>query len=416
MILSLLLIAVLDVVFIRLLGFGIRSTALATALADFVAAIYLWAGFRRSLVYHLRWPVEQLKAILSENLKTGMPQMLGLLLLAFFVALLNGMVVNSFGAEIMFTFSIAISLINLVNLFTTGAAQTFRAIGGMLYGQRDFAGLRILNYRLLQLLLIVGIAATLLGELLTPQLAILYGADTPSLIASSSSGLRIALLMIVPFMVQLFLPAVFIVLGHLRLVTVSMMLFNVIMAAVVFLFCQLGRPDLVCWTFPIAGWGSLLLTLAMAYKVHLGQPDSHPLTLLPSNDGFLDRLFLSVAATQESFEKAIDDIHQFVAHQQLPSEKAYAIDACTEELLKNIVEHAGLTPRHYVDVSITSNESEVILTLKDDGRPFNPFIVTKENRNLGLSIVTGLCSKMDYNHQFGQNMTFLTFNINRNGH
>ena len=411
MILSLLLIALLDVVFIRLLSLGIRSTALATALADFVAAIYLWAGFRRSKVYHLCWPVEQLKAILGENLKTGMPQMLGLLLLAFFVALLNGMVVNNFGADIMFTFSIAISLINLVNLFTTGASQTFRAIGGMLYGQRDFAGLRILNYRLLQLLFIVGIAATLLGELLTPQLAILYGADTPSLIASSSSGLRIALLMIVPFMVQLFLPAVYIVLGHLRLVTVSMMLFNVIMAAVMFLFCQLRRPDLVCWTFPIAGWGSLLLTLAMAYKVHLSLSDSHPLTLLPSNDGFLDRLFISVSATREAFEKAIDDIHQFVVRQQLPSQASYAVDACAEELLKNIMEHAHLTTRHYVDVSVTRNDIELILTMKDDGRPFNPFIVMQENRHLGLSIVNGLCSKTDYSYQFGQNMTFLTFEL-----
>ena len=47
--------------------------------------------------------------------------------------------------------------------------------------------------------------------------------------------------------------------------------------------------------------------------------------------------------------------------------------------------------------------------IKDDGRPFNPFVVTDENRHLGLSIVTGLCSKTDYNYQFGQNMTFLTF-------
>ena len=413
MLLSLLLIAVFDVVFIRFLGMGIRSTALATALADLIAAIYLWVGFRHSVVYHLCWPKGQLKGLLAKNLKTGAPQMLGLLLLAFFAALLNGLVVNNFGAVIMFTFSIAISLINLVNLFTTGASQTFRAIGGMFYGQRDYAGLRMLNNRLILLLVCVGIVCTLLGECLTPQLAMLYGADTPALIASASGGLRIMLLMLVPFMIQLFLPAVYIVLGHLRLVTFSVMLFNVMMAAVVFLFCQMGRPDLIWWTFPIAGWGGLLLMMLVTYKVHLSQPDSHPLTLLPSNDGFLDRLFISVSATREAFEKAIDDIHQFVLRQQLQSQTAYAVDACAEELLKNIMEHARLTSRHFVDVSVTRSDSELILTIKDDGRPFNPFVVTDENRHLGLSIVTGLCSKTDYNYQFGQNMTFLTFTYNQ---
>lgn len=411
MLLSLLLIAVFDVVFIRCLGMGIRSTALATALADLIAAAYLWVGFRHSVAYRLCRPKGQLKALLGENVKTGAPQMLGLLLLAFFAALLNGLVVNYFGAAVMFTFSIAISLINLVNLFTTGASQTFRAIGGMFYGQRDYAGLRMLNSRLLLMLLVAGIVSTVLGELFTPQLAMLYGADTPSLLSRASSGLRIMLLMLVPFMIQLYQPAVYIVLGHLRLVTFSVMLFNVMMAAAVFLFCQIGRPDLIWWAFPIAGWGGLLLMAAVAYKVHLRQPDSLPLTLLPSNDGFLDRLFFSVSATREAFEKAIGDIHQFVVRQRLPSQACYAVDACAEELLKNIMEHAGLTRRHYVDVSVTRSDSELILTIKDDGRPFNPFVVTQENRNLGLSIVNGLCSKTDYNYQFGQNMTFLTFKL-----
>lgn len=411
MLLSLLLIAVLDVVFMRVLGMGIRSAALATALADLIAALYLWAGFRRSAVYRLRWPALQLKAILTENLQTGMPQMMGLLFLAVFTAFLNGMVVNSFGADTMFTFSIAISLINLVNLFTTGAGQAFRAIGGMLYGQRDYVGMRMLNNRLVMLLLVVGLVCMVAGEMLTPQLATLYGADSQALIDSASSGLRIALLMIAPFMLQLFMPAVYIVLGHLRLVTFSMMLFNIIMAAVLFLFCQMERIDLVWWTFPIAGFGGLIIMFATAYRIHLGQPGSHPLTLLPSDDGFLDRVFVSVAATRESFGQAIADIHHFVTNQPLPPQTVYAVDACAEELLKNIVEHAGLTSRHYIDVSVTRSESNIILTLKDDGRPFNPLIVAQENRYLGLSIVSGLCSQMDYNHQFGQNMTFLTFSL-----
>ncbi len=409
MLLSLLLIAVLDVVFMRLLGMGIRSAALSTALADLIAALYLWAGFRRSTVYRLRWPASQQKAILAENLKTGMPQMMGLLFLAVFTAFLNGMVVSSFGADTMFTFSIAISLINLVNLFTTGAEQTFRAIGGMLYGQRDYVGMRMLNNRLVMLLLVVGLVCMVAGELFTSELAILYGADSPALIDSASSGLRIAILMIAPFMLQLFMPAVYIVLGHLRLVTFSMMLFNIIMAAVLFLFCKMERIDLLWWAFPIAAFGGLIVMFAAAYRVHLGQPGSHPLTLLPSDDGFLDRLFLSVAATNESFVQATADVHQFVVRQQLPHDVAYAVDACSEELLKNIVEHAGLSPHHYVDVSVTRSDTDLVLSLKDDGRPFNPLIVAQENRHLGLSIVGGLCSQLDYNHQFGQNMTFLTF-------
>ena len=49
-----------------------------------------------------------------------------------------------------------------------------------------------------------------------------------------------------------------------------------------------------------------------------------------------------------------------------------------------------------------------MLTIKDDGSPFNPLIVPQQDRGLGLTIVNGFSHKADYQYMYGQNMTFVS--------
>lgn len=485
---SLLLIAGLDVLFIRLFDMGVRSAALSTACADMFVFVWLAVALRRrKSPYVLRFrsicrssdTCQQpcpytFNSVLKENLQSGLPFMLTILTFAVCTLLINSMVVQELGSEGMFALSVALSLLNLANLFATGASSTFRAIGSMYYGQGDYAGLRILLRQLLILIVVAAVVCTLAIEVLAPMIVRLYGADSSELVAATVPRLRIVFIMLITFMPLLIQPSVFQVLGHYLLVVISALLVNILMTAIIALFIYAGHPDLLWWAFPISTWIAIAVMLILTYHKHRSLPATSPLTLIPaalppspsthlspsptpsaavpsgSPEGpttsahpstshsslltshsspppttaaavpgasptrFLPaREDISVAATQQSFQQAMDEIHTFIDGLALPSSTAYDIVVCAEELLMNIVTHAGISSKHYIDVSINISPTQAILTVKDDGRPFNPLLVSKENKKLGLSIVTGLCKKIEYNYMYGQNMTFLTFNLNQ---
>lgn len=410
MMVSLLVVAILDIVFVLFFGMGIRSMACATAIANLLAAVRLIAGFRHSKAYSFTFDRHVFGSILAENVKHGLPSTIGLVILGLSVIFMNAMVVGALGADGMFALSVVMSVINAVTLLTTGASHTFRAVGANLFGQRDYEGMRLLLNRLLLIIIISGTLCMVAGELFAPQIAKLYGADTPQLIDSTALSLRISLFTILPNMIMLLQPALFQVLGHLRLVMVSALAGALLLIGGIAFFSQVGDKNLLWLAFPLSSWIALLLVQILVFRVHCHHPGLHPLSLLPAADmAGVQRLYLSTAATKESVAKAVADIHAFVSHQHLPDKTAYGIDACAEELLNNIVNHAQLTSRHYIDVSVVDDGQHQTLTVKDDGLAFNPLTIQQENRRLGLSIVTGLCQQIDYNYMYGQNITILTF-------
>jgi len=129
---------------------------------------------------------------------------------------------------------------------------------------------------------------------------------------------------------------------------------------------------------------------------------------------FRHLLDISVRAEQKAVEEAMVEVHAFVESLQLPSEStSLNIEVCTEEMLLNIVQHSEVWENHYIDLRITDSDDEVMLILKDDGRPFDPTAVQQKNMGLGLLLARSLCSKMEYNFMYGQNASFLSWQKNK---
>lgn len=87
--------------------------------------------------------------------------------------------------------------------------------------------------------------------------------------------------------------------------------------------------------------------------------------------------------------------------------------------LHELVDYAReKTPdKHYFDVHITSDENQINVLMKDDGRPFNP--IAKPNADdgrlhIGLQLVNSSSTKMNYRYMYDQNMVFLTVDRNKN--
>ena len=108
----------------------------------------------------------------------------------------------------------------------------------------------------------------------------------------------------------------------------------------------------------------------------------------------------------------------------VPTNKALVLDQCLDEVLMNIVMHAGSTAAQTpveLEFAIHGAESgkEIAITVSDSGKPFNSAeaspkalantLEEAEPGGLGLAIIKGLSSRLAYEFRNGRN--FLTFAI-----
>ncbi len=95
-----------------------------------------------------------------------------------------------------------------------------------------------------------------------------------------------------------------------------------------------------------------------------------------------------------------------------------------DELLNNIISYSyNDEDEHLIDIDIELIDERLIITISDDGIPFNPFIIgppdttlSVEDRyigGLGIHIVKNLMDEYDYKRHVNNNIiTLIKYNIN----
>ena len=123
-----------------------------------------------------------------------------------------------------------------------------------------------------------------------------------------------------------------------------------------------------------------------------------------------DRIDISVRSMEEviNISRSVGDFCE--AHGTSARQKNCA-SLCVEELAGNIVRHGfGDGKKHCIDIRVSCVKGDVMLSLKDDCRAFNPTEAEKlfdpddKAHNIGLRIASGMTKRMSYQNTFGLNI------------
>jgi sigma-B regulation protein RsbU (phosphoserine phosphatase) len=129
---------------------------------------------------------------------------------------------------------------------------------------------------------------------------------------------------------------------------------------------------------------------------------------------------LRVENTREALVKAIQESDRFLDQHQLSPSLNYAIRLAFEELVTNIINYAYEgDERHSIDVLIDLSEP-VVLTLSDDGRPFDPVqdapaptlegeVDERPIGGLGLHMIREMGVELNYSREHDRNVLRVIF-------
>jgi anti-sigma regulatory factor (Ser/Thr protein kinase) len=109
----------------------------------------------------------------------------------------------------------------------------------------------------------------------------------------------------------------------------------------------------------------------------------------------------------------------FCQKHELQDDIAFAMDLCIEELVTNVIKYADA--KNTIQIDLDLKEGQLILEIRDDGRPFDPTKLPEPDLNvpleerrvggLGIHLVRNYMNSMEYRREANQNITTLKKNL-----
>ena len=402
-----------DILFIAVLKTGIEGSAWASIIGN-VTALLLCSRYFQSAKNSYHWQVElkQCHQYILQGVKMGFPMGINTLLLGISTYAINSIILSILGADGAFAWAVCFQLFLILQMILGGMATSIYSIGGLLIGEKDLVGLRLLTYKVMKYICLSLLVFTLFVLISPESIGWLFASNNIQSEGMLHSALRIYSLLLIPYAIAVVYRILYQILGYWSLSVVmsivqmgSMILFVGLLAWI--------KPEWLWWGFPVSGLFLLVLYYVVTWVIHHQNPDVEVMTLIPQTENG-QSLNFSVKYQNEDVKQALDNISAFLETCGIDHATSYQINLCCEELMYNIVTYAVNkdVDKQLFDVHIICYETSVSVLIKDDGKPFNPILKTvsinEDGDGLGLALVN-LLADIKYKFMYNQNVVFLTF-------
>lgn len=407
---------VLDYIFLSVFKMGIAgsvwSTIIGYAVAGLFFSIIYLKSKKRMIKIRIPEKVEK-KGLFGETVKTGIASGLLMLLNATRIIILNSIVINETGTAGMAVYAVSVSSMFLVQLCLHGIVGVIPTMAGVLFGDRDYYGIRRLLKRVNILCLAVSLAL-MAFFLIAPQVVGgMFGYDSATGQQDMEACIRLFALSFVFYAfnmaVQSYYPAI--QKGkYANLNTVLQGLVTLIPITLLLL-----RPMGVAGTGLASALAEFLTLLIVLVLIKLrqkaGKEEGKDLTLLPATGG--DVLDITVKGSQEDAAKIAHKIVDFCTERGIERRTANLVAFAAEELVLNIATYSGQDERiSFIDVMLVEEEGTLVLRVRDNGVFFDPLdyiqktpLPEGELDQGGLRMVLSLAKKVHYSRVLEMNNT-----------
>ena len=402
-----------DILFIAILKTGIEGSAWASIIGSVTALLLCSRHFQSANnSYHWQLELKQCHQYILKGVKMGFPMGINTLLLGISTYAINSIILSSLGTEGIFAWAVCFQLFVIQQMVLSGIATSIYSIGGLLIGEKDIMGLRILTNKVMKYICLSLLVITLFVMITPESIGRLFTSDPIQSEGMFYSALRIYALLLIPYAIAVVYRILYQILGYWSLSTVMSIVQMGCMVLFVGLLAWI-KPEWLWWGFPISGLFLLGIYLVVTLVIHHKNPDAEVMTLIPQTDDG-QSLNFSVKYNNDDVQQALENILSFLESCNIESSTSFQINLCCEELMYNIVTYAVNkdADKHLFDVHIVCRKDTVSVLIKDDGKPFNPILKSvsfnEDGDGLGLALVNTMAD-MKYKFMYNQNVVFLTF-------
>jgi len=402
-----------DLLLIGVFKMNISGAAIATVSGDLAGTLWIMVRYFRNPDRTLHFTKHEggekgFLSVTKELLSLGFPIAAGMWLVSVKIWCIYRILGNSGGADAMKIYSVCMYVLTLLSLVAEGCNGALLPILGVLYGEKDYKGVRMLvRYDLKFILSVAGVLVVVL--LIAPQAALKLYNLPPELVESGAGAVRLFSISLLGVAATFQMMLYYSTVGQDK--AGNILAFVEGFAAVVpvaFILVKLIGLNGVWFSFifaEIAGFAVLY-----AYVRWVGKHSEEGYTdlfLIPLTDPELI-YDVSLKATKENAAVLSKDAIDALKNAGVSDEMANKAGVALEEMTVNIAGRKEGKPSD-LDVRITGSGDDMVLSLRDNGSPFNPVEYAPdekdEYRTDGIFVLKAVAKDVKYSRVLALNQT-----------
>ena len=405
---------VLDYIFLRFTSLGISGASLSTVLGFLLAMVvfvlYIHSDKRNLEFVRLRGKDF---VIIREAVITGVP-MLVFMATNFIKALgLNTIIMNQIGEDGMAVFTVCDNVLLIVEMLTGGIIGVIPNVAGILFGEKDYVGIRVLCNKMLKYSYIVLAGIFVLIMVFTEQITVLFGSGGGELGRQMVHALRIFALCVVPYLWNKFIVSYYESIEETAIASFVTFLQNAVAVlpatfAGIYLWKQI---DGIGTNGIAAGFvATEIITVIAAWCFRKIKHKNSDFYIVPDKNPGINMDF-SIKSTMEEAETVNRKIMEFCKENGLSGKKANLAAICAEEMTVNIIKFGGKTS-NWIDINLCLENDVCRLRIRDNGINFNPLEYSYDREDFdihGIELVKKISRSMDYIRAIDMNNTIISF-------
>lgn len=406
----------LDYLILKYTALGTAGAALSTVLGYGIAMLVL--------IRYLRSPKRMLKYVFPFGrgglasgaefmlaLSTGMPTLLYMVFLTTKDLGLNTMIVRMIGNDGMAVYTVCANVVLLVELLVGGIIGTIASIGGVIYGEKDYFGIRSLVKHVLIYSYAVLLVILIILWVFPQYVVALFGITEGVLSSMASAALRIFVCSLPFYLLNKFMTTYYQSTEQTKLsgiVTSLQTCVAILPLAVVFtLAAKAAGLDLLN-ALMAAFVASEIVTIVIAFIYRKLKYKDQGFLLLPEKEE--EAVYdISAAADLEEVEKVPREIIGFCKAHQVDTGRANLLAVAAEEMLVNIIRYGG-KKADTIDINLRIADDTLLFRLRDNGIPFDPTdysVDSGEYEIHGIEVVRSITDRMQYMRVLDLNHTVI---------
>lgn len=407
---------VLDYVLLKYTALGTAGAALSTNLGYGIALLMLilYAKSPKRILAFVN-PLPDIKFYLRTAMKAGIPTLLFMIFLTIKDISLNTIIITWLGETAMIIYAVCANIELCVQLFVGGIMGIFSTMGSVLYGEKDFFGIKSLIRYLLcySYVILLGIMLVLMG---TPESFFeIFGIGDTGVVAVGAAALCIYSLSLPIYLWNHFMAVYYQSTDKPLLASlVTSLQTCVAIVPLAYLFIlgakYLGMDSLhaMMVSFVLSEIVTLLVTFLYQRRKYKGEN----YFMLPARKKGVREFTVCKNAGQ--IQETVREIFDFCAKNEISSKAAGHMGLVAEEMLYNIFMYGGKNATT-VDVFLHVSEEDLNMRLTDNGIPFNPLEYQQEETEFqvhGIEVMKKIAKRIEYLRVIDLNHTMIAIGKN----
>ena len=405
---------VLDYIFLRFTPLGVTGASLSTVLG-FLFAMSVFVLYIRSDKRNIHFVRLKGKdfGIIKEAIVAGVP-MLVFMATNFIKSLgLNTIIIHQTGEDGMAVFTVCDNVLLIVEMLTGGIIGVIPNVAGILYGEKDYVGIRVLCKKMLKYSYIVLAVIFVAIMVFTEQITIMFGSGGGELGRQMVYALRIFALCVIPYLWNKFIISYYESIEETVIASFVTFLENavVILPATfvgIYIFKEIYGTgiDGIAAGFVVTE----IITVIAGWIFRKMKHKNSTFYIVPDKNPGVN-LDFSIKSTMEEAQVVNRRILEFCKEKGVSANKANLAAVCAEEMTVNIIQYGGKTS-NWIDINLCVEDDLCRLRIRDNGVNFNPLEYSYDYEEFdihGIELVKKISKSMDYIRAIDMNNTIISF-------